>query len=387
MPSPPQPLPEPAAAAAPAQNSAIWQRGETGWLLQLAGDWQHGQPAAMPPPPAELGRGPVVIEAKNLAGWDARFAAALWQLLSSLRAAGVQVDLNSLPAGLQQILSLSLPAAGDNAVPAPRAERPNWVAQLGTGAQDWWRDARITLTFVGEVLIAVGRLLRGKGKMRGADLAFQIDQTGPRSVPIVALVTAMVGLILTYMGGAQLADFGAKSYIADLMTVSVVREIAALLTGIILSGRVGAAFAAQLGSMRANDELDALRTLGIDPIAHLVLPRILALMLVSPLLTAFGALVGLAVGWIAAGVIYGVASVDYLTRSMQALGGEHLAVGLIKGSVYGMLVALAGCRQGLYSGRSAQAVGEAVTQSVVKSIVWIVCAASILTVIFQRLGI
>jgi phospholipid/cholesterol/gamma-HCH transport system permease protein len=310
----------------------------------------------------------------------------LWQRLSALRAAGTPVDLQGLPPGLQQILSLSLPA--DDAPRAvPRGEPPHWVAVLGKGAQNWWRDARVTLAFVGEVLIALGKLLRGRSDMRIADFALQLDQTGPRSVPIVALVSAMVGLILCYMGGAQLASFGAKSFIADLMTASVVREIAALLTGVILSGRVGAAFAAQLGSMSANDELDALRTLGIDPISHLVLPRVLALMLVSPLLTAFGAVVGLAVGWGAAALIYAVPATEYVTRSMQAMSGDHVAVGLIKGSVYGMLVALAGCRQGLHSGRSAQAVGEAVTQSVVKSIVWIVCAASILTVIFQRLGI
>lgn len=385
MSSPPNPLPDEPAPA----RLAEWQRGESGWRLQLAGTWQargDGRPAALPLPPDELGHGPVAIEARHLAGWDARFAAALWQLLSTLRTRGVPLDLQGLPPGLQQIMNLSLPAA-DVPAPAPSAERPNWVARVGSGARAWWLDAERTLAFVGEVLIALGRLLRGKSDLRFADLAWQIDQTGPRSVPIVSLVSAMVGLILCYMGGAQLASFGAKSFIAELMTVSVVREIAALLTGVILSGRVGAAFAAQLGSMRANDELDALRTLGIDPIGHLVLPRVLALVLVSPLLTAFGAIVGMAVGWLAAGLIYGVDSTEYLTRSMQALSGEHLAVGLVKGGVYGMLVAMAGCRQGLYSGRSAQAVGEAVTQSVVKSVVWIVCAASILTVIFQRLNV
>lgn len=391
MPSPTHSLPD----EPPGAPLARWQPGDGGWLLQLGGDWKawpDGQAVAMPVPPDDPGRKQVAIEAQGLQGWDARFAAALWQLLSGLRVDGVQVDLRGLPPGLQQIMGLSLPAAapgGDTAVPAAAAaaKRPNWVARWGAAAQGWWRDARITLGFIGEVLIGFCRLLRGRSDLRFADLALQLDQTGPRSVPIVSLVSAMVGLILTYMGGAQLASFGAKSFIAELMTVSVVREIAALLTGVILSGRVGAAFAAQLGSMRANDELDALRTLGIDPVGHLVLPRVLALLLVAPLLTAFAAIVGMAVGWIAAGLIYGVASTEYITRSMQALTGDHVAVGLIKGSVYGMLVALAGCRQGLYSGRSAEAVGVAVTQSVVKGVVWIVCAASILTVIFQRLDI
>lgn len=281
---------------------------------------------------------------------------------------------------------MSAPAVAAAPVPsaagAPRA--PTWLARVGRRAAGAAQGLRLTLALVGDLLLALGRLLRGRSDMRGADLAWQLEQTGPRSVPIVALVSGMVGLILAYMGAALLQQFGAKSFVADLMAVSVVREIAALLTGIVLAGRVGAAFAAQLGSMRANEELDALRTLGLDPVSHLVLPRVLALLLVSPLLTAFAAAMGLVVGWAAAAQIYGVASAEYLTRSLQALNATHVGVGLLKGTVYGVLVALAGCRQGLQAGRSAQAVGDATTRAVVQSIVWIVSAASVLTVIFQR---
>jgi phospholipid/cholesterol/gamma-HCH transport system permease protein len=272
----------------------------------------------------------------------------------------------------------------------PRAGKPPgkaWFAPAGLRALAAWRDARRTLSLIGELLRAFAHLLRRRGDMRAADLAWQFDQTGPRSVPIVMLVSGMIGLILAYMGAAQLQQFGAKAFIADLMTVSVVREIAALLTGIILAGRVGAAFAAQLGSMQANDELDALRTLGIDPVAHLVLPRVLALLFVAPLLTVIAAAMGLLVGWIAAAQIYGVVSAEYLARSADALTGAHVGVGLLKGTIYGVLVAIAGCRQGLHAGKSAQAVGDATTQAVVQSVVWIVCAASVLTVVFHRLDV
>ncbi|MDT7835066.1 MlaE family ABC transporter permease [Aquabacterium sp. OR-4] len=243
-----------------------------------------------------------------------------------------------------------------------------------------------TLHFLGSVLQALGRLLRGRAQMRRADLLLQLDQTGPRSVPIVALVCGLVGLILAYMGAAQLQRFGAQSFIADLVSVGVVREIAALMTGVILSGRVGAAFAAQLGAMQANDEIDALRVMGIDPIDHLVLPRVLALTLIAPLLTAIGAVVGMAAGWLIAVSVFGILSADFLARSAQALSLGHLLVGLGKGSVYALLVGLAGCHQGLASGRSAQAVGQATTLAVVRGIVWIVAAASVLTVLLQRLS-
>jgi phospholipid/cholesterol/gamma-HCH transport system permease protein len=413
----------PPEAAPPAEPRAAWRSaGEGSWVLALAGDWRAADPLRLPEPPdgalstpiaaaAASARTPaggtastgtaesaapavaapqVQLDGRELSAWDARLPAALWQRLQPLQRAGATLDFAGLPPGLRQVLSLALPPPATTTAATPAAAAPDgpaWLRHAGERARGWWDDARQSLTFVGEVLIAAARALRGKGDLRAADLAWHVEHTGPRSMPIVALVSAMVGLILAYMGAAQLARFGAKSFIADLMTVSVVREIAALLVGVILSGRVGAAFAAQLGAMRAGDELDALRTLGVDPVSHLVLPRVLALLLVAPLLTAFGAAVGMSTGWLAAMWIYGVPAEEYLAKTRLALAGGDVAVGLIKGSVYGVLVALAGCRQGLYAGRSAQAVGDAVTQSVVKSIVWIVCSASVLTVIFQRFDV
>ncbi|MDP3204140.1 MAG: ABC transporter permease, partial [Hydrogenophaga sp.] len=211
-------------------------------------------------------------------------------------------------------------------------------------------------------------------------------QTGPRSLPIVALVSFLVGLIVAYMGAAQLQRFGAQNFIADLVTVGVVREVAALLVGIVLAGRVGAAFAAQIGSMRANEEVDALTTLGVNAVDFLVLPRVLALLIVGPMLTAFAAVVGMGVGWLVAVGLYGVTPLEYVYASAQALTLPHVLIGLLKGTVYSVLVALAGCLQGMSAGRSAQAVGDATTAAVVQAIVWMVVAASVLTVVFQQLG-
>ena len=276
----------------------------------------------------------------------------------------------------------ALPAAA--ALPIPVGLQ--WANRIGQQARRSTAEAARSLEFIGQVMQALGRLLRGRSALRWSDLAWQLEQTGPRSVPIVALVCGLVGVILAYMGAAQLQLFGAQSYIADLVSVGVVREIAALMTGVILAGRVGAAFAAQLGSMQANEEIDALRTLGIDPVDHLVLPRLLAMLLVAPLLTAMAALVGLCAGWAVAALVFGIPPLEYLTRSQQAVTATHLGIGLFKGTVYAMLVALAGCRQGLAAGRSAQAVGQATTAAVVQAIVWIVVAASALTIMFQRLG-
>ena len=296
-----------------------------------------------------------------------------------------------------------MPGAPLPAAPAPPATGPagalaavhRATAAIGRATHAALDDARTTLAFIGALLQAAGRVLagllrrRGRGvrsHLRGADLLAQLEQSGPRSLPIVSLVSGLVGVILAYMGAVQLQRFGAQSFIADLVTIGAVREVAALMTGVILSGRIGAAFAAQLGSMQANEEIDALRALGVDPMEYLVLPRVLGLLLVAPLLTAYAALVAVAAGGAVASVVFGVPIEQYGHKALQVLTLPHVLVGLGKGTVYGLLVALAGCRQGLHAGRSAQAVGQAVTASVVQAIVWIVVAASALTVALQRLG-
>ncbi|MCY7314396.1 MAG: ABC transporter permease, partial [Rubrivivax sp.] len=359
-----------------------WQ-GEAGrWALQLAGDWRGSGVALPEPPPALLleaheGQSTrLSIDGQTLGSWDTRLASALWQRLSPLMRPALVLDLQGLPAGLRQILNLALPgeapatpAAGTSSADAsststtstPPRTRPLQRALRGVGQQARASAARsaTTLSFVGDVLLALLRLLRGRTAMRASDLVWQIEQTGPRSLPIVALVSFLVGLIVAYMGAEQLVQFGAQTYIADLVTVGVMREIAALLVGIVLSGRVGAAFAAQLGSMRANEEIDALQTMGIDPIEHLVLPRVLALTLMGPLLTVFAALVGMAVGWGVAVLIFGVTPLEYVLKSAQALTLPHVLIGLLKGTVYALLVALAGCRPGLAGGPRAPARGAA----------------------------
>ncbi|MEO6276370.1 ABC transporter permease [Roseateles sp.] len=370
-------LPTGDAGRSTAVGNARWEGEGQRWRLVLAGDWAGD--AELPKPPAELkvaAGTQLTFDSSALSHWQPAFAAALWQALAPLARAGVALDLAGLPRGLQPLLALSLPQ--------PETAPKNTAAADEPAPEPEWRK---TLVFIGEMLAAVGRLLRGRSAMRLSDWLWQIEQTGPRSLPIVLLVSTLVGLIVAYMGAEQLQRFGAQSFIANLVTIGVVREIAALVVGIVLAGRVGAAFAAQIGSMRAGEEIDALTTLGVDPVEHLVLPRMLALLVTGPLLTLCAGVAGLLVGGAVAVFLYDVPARAYLTTTAEALAGWDLFVGLLKGSVYAVLVALAGCRQGLNAGRSAQAVGEATTAAVVQAIVWMVIAASLLTVIFQRLGI
>jgi phospholipid/cholesterol/gamma-HCH transport system permease protein len=374
----PAPLTPPAdAARSAAVGNARWEGEGPQWRLVLSGAWTAEAELPKPPPEMPVADGTQLrFDTSALSQWQPAFAASLWQALAPLARGGVALDLAGLPRGLQPLLALSLPQ--------PTAPRKKAAAVDEAAPEPEWRK---TLVFVGELLAALARLARGRSAMRMSDWLWQIEQTGPRSLPIVLLVSTLVGLIVAYMGAEQLQRFGAQSFIANLVTIGVVREIAALVVGIVLAGRVGAAFAAQIGSMRAGEEIDALTTLGVDPVEHLVLPRMLALLVTGPLLTLCAGLAGLAVGWAVAVGLYDVPALAYLATTREALAGWDLFVGLLKGSVYAVLVALAGCRQGLNAGRSAQAVGEATTAAVVQAIVWMVVAASTLTVIFQRLGV
>lgn len=356
---------------------AQWEPGPEGrWLLHLVGDWRGR--ALLPPLPDGLAPGSrLALRAEGLSDYDSALAAALWSLAAH---SGHDFDLATLPEGLREVLAL----AGPGQLPPPPAAE-SLLARIGRHTLARLALARVTLGFVGELLQAAVQALRGRSAMRRADLLFQLQATGPSSLGIVSLVSFLVGLILAYMGAAQLQRFGAHIYMADLVAVGVVREIAALMTGVILAGRIGAAFAAQLGSMQANEEIDALRSMGLNPVEHLVLPRVLAMTLMAPLLTAYAALVGCLAGLLVAVLIFDLEVFEYLSRTREALTLTHLGIGLLKGTIYAMLVAMAGCRQGLNAGRSAQAVGEATTAAVVQSIVWITVAASALTIMFQRL--
>lgn len=368
---------------APPGAGARWLGSAPRWCLALA------DTGPLPADPPGLASGHALhLQAEASTPWNTGLAAALWQRMQAWQAAGLQVDTSGLPAGLRDLLALACsgstaaapgaqaPAAADaGAAQRPQALQPALPAQEGR-----------LLVFVGEVVLASAQWLRGRAGPRGAGLLRQLDEAGPRTAPVSLLACALVGLMLAYMGGAQLGRIGAQNFLADVVTVGMVRELGGLMTAIILAGRVASAYAAQLATMKAGEEIDALRALGLDPVAHLVLPRLLALLLLAPLLITLGAAAGVLAGWPAATLVYGVSSGEYLQQCLQALTATHLWIGLFKGELYAGLVALAGCRAGLAAGRSAQAVGEATTRAVVDALVWIVAAACATTVVFTALG-
>lgn len=322
----------------------------------------------------------------DITRWDTSLLAFLTRLIGQARQQGMAPDLDGLPEGVRRLLDLAV------AVP-PKQDtgrgdtQTGMITQIGAITLKYLRGAPEMVRFLGEVTLSFGRLLRGKAQFRRTDLLLIIEDVGPQALPIVSLISFLVGLIVAYMGAVQLAQFGAQIYIANLVGIGMVREMGALMTGIIMAGRTGASFAAQLGTMQVNEEIDAFRTLGISPMDFLVMPRMLALIFVMPLLTLYSDLVGMLAGLLVAKTTFDIGTFEYYHQTVHALDLTQFAVGISKGTTYGILIAIAGCLRGMQCGRSAQAVGEATTSAVVTSILFIVVAASLLTIIYQQLGI
>ena len=250
--------------------------------------------------------------------------------------------------------------------------------RTGSAIIESFHGAPEMFEFLGEIIFSFGRLISGRARFRWSDLWAEIEEVGPRALVIVSVISFLVGLILAYLGADQLRLVGAQIFIADLVAIGMVREIGALMTGIIIAGRTGSAFAAQLGTMQVNEEIDALRTLGISPIDFLVLPRMLALMLMVPLLTLYSGFVGMLAGLLISTSIFDIGMFEYYNETIRALELKHLWV---VGPGARRLSARPAVRQ------KREAVGEAATSAVVTSILLITISASILTIIFYQLGI
>jgi phospholipid/cholesterol/gamma-HCH transport system permease protein len=357
----------------------------------IKGDWVlDAETPDLDPVLAQLGEGTginrLVFSTGALGRWDSLLMTELIRLLDYCAKQGIQVDTTTLPEGIQGLLSLV------NAVPeragARRHEiRMPWLEVIGKGGLRIYKDCQAQVVFIGEMALSVFALTRGKARFRWVDLWMYIQDCGPAALPIVTLISLLVGLILAFVGAVQLALFGAQIYIADLVGLGMTREMGGLMAAIIMSGRTGAAYAAQLGTMQVNSEIDALKTMGFEPMEFLVLPRMLALILIMPLLCLYADLMGIIGGALVTVSFFDVSLVEYLNRTANAVHIPDFTIGIVKCAVFGVLIALSGCMRGIQCGRSASAVGDAATSAVVTGIVFIVIADSLMTVICNRLGV
>ncbi|MCF8150102.1 MAG: ABC transporter permease [Burkholderiaceae bacterium] len=326
------------------------------------------------------------FDTSRLADWDSGLPSFVFVIGKLCMDRDIAVDFGGLPPGAQRLLAMAI-AVPEQELASRSDDAAGLLASVGAASLGFFHGAPQMLGFLGEVTLSLLRLLTGRARFRRRDLWLEIEEVGPRALPIVSVISFLVGLILAYLGADQLRLVGAQVFIADLVAIGMVREVGALMTGIIIAGRTGAAFAAQLGTMQVNEEIDAYKTLGISAIDFLVLPRMLALMLMVPLLTLYSGFIGMLAGLLVSVTVFDIGVFEYYTETLRALELKHFAVGLSKGTVYGAMIAFAGCLRGMQCGRSAEAVGHAATSAVVTAILLITIVASIMTIVYYQLGI
>ena len=361
-----------------------------GMKLELSGNWEFstGVPESGPllrellnNPPERLS-----FDCAKLGQWDSGLMIFLVHLIQDCQQHRIAVQSETLPAGVQKLLRLAF------AVPERKGTRravlgQPVLARIGNVTIEMHRNWNDLLTFVGEVFFGFCNFLLGRARFRYSDLFYQIEAAGPSALLIITLISTLVGMILAFVGAVQLRLFGAEIFIANLVGLGMAREMGAMMTAIIMAGRTGAAYAAQLGTMQVNEEIDALKTMAISPIEFLVLPRLLALCLTMPLLCIYADFMGILGGAIVSASMLDISFFQYFQQIQGFVPLKHFIIGIVKSGVFGVLVATAGCFRGLQSGRSASSVGFAATSAVVTSLVLIIVADAIITVLCQVIGV
>lgn len=311
--------------------------------------------------------------------WDSGTMAFVLKCHRECKNQSVVLNVQRLPEEVQTLFKLAI-SVPEN--PRESEGKKDYLKALKTvlgGARDG-------LHFLGEVSLGFQRLVRGRSDARWSDGMNFLHQSGPAAIPIVTLLSFLVGMILAYLGTVQLRQFGVEVYVANLVGLGMVREMGALMTAIIMAGRTGASYAAQLGTMQVNEEVDALTTLGVQPVDYLVIPRMLALIVATPLLTIYSNILGM-MGGAAVATSMDITPRMYFYQLSQSFTMHDVMTGVMKSLVFGALIAFAGCHAGMRCGRSSAAVGQATTTAVVTAIMYLVIADAGLNILFFHLGI
>jgi phospholipid/cholesterol/gamma-HCH transport system permease protein len=358
-------------------------------VLELCGDWLRD--GATPEIQGDSGdQTPSRYVTDKLGVFDSTLPAFI---LSQLRAvvnptlatAQPKPSLEGLPPNLLGLMELAL-AVPEQIDATQKPDASSELTKLGKLSIEVWASILAVAEFTGQSVLAFGRFVTGGARFRSRDFWMIVQECGAQALPIVSLISFLIGLIMAFVGNVQLASFGASLYVADLVGIAMVREMGVVMTAIIMSGRTGAAFAAHLGSMKANEEIDALRTFGFDPFDFLVLPRLLALVLMMPLLTLYANCVGI-LGGMLVGAAVGIPPVLFWNETLTAVTLTTSLLGVLKSVFFGAVIAISGCLQGMHAGNSSAAVGQATTRAVVTSITAIIVLDSAFAAIFTVLDI
>ena len=328
----------------------------------------------------------IVFDSEKLTEWDSNLVTFVLKVVDYCSQKKIDVVKDGLPEGVVKLLALAT-AVPEQKDARKSAARIPLLARIGGQAVAFGSALTEMVGFLGAIFLAFLKLFAGKARFRRVDLVLFIQECGVQALPIVSLISILVGLILAFVGAVQLRMFGAQIYVADLVGIGMTREMGAMMSAIVMAGRTGAAYAAQLGTMQVNEEIDALQTLGLSPVEFLVLPRTLALILMMPLLCLYADFMGILGGGLIGVGMLNLSLVEYFNETRHAISLVDFNAGLMKSVVFGIIVALSGCLRGMQCGRSSAAVGVATTSAVVTAIVFIIVFDGMFAVIFDILGI
>jgi phospholipid/cholesterol/gamma-HCH transport system permease protein len=357
-----------------------------GAVLELAGQWNLARIADIDAELAATGLPStrITLDGSRLQALD---TAAALALLMRVGAAGATIEaLSGLSRSHSRVLELTRAWLGDDA-PRPLRRPRGALAVLGRGAVRFGWSLHCHLEFLGRCAAALGEVIRHPARLRWKELAAQLQHVCIEAIPVVALVTFLIGMVLAYLFGTQAEKYGASIFVVDAVAIGASREIAPLLVAVIMAGRSGSAFTAQIGTMRLTEEIDALRTLGLSPLQVLVLPRVLASVFALPLLVFVGDVAALGGAMAISDPLLDVSPLTFIARVDSELAFRHVAIGLAKGAVFGATIALIGCRAGMTVRRDARSIGASTTSTVVQSIVAVILLDALFAVLLQELGI
>jgi phospholipid/cholesterol/gamma-HCH transport system permease protein len=364
-----------------APPQAVWKDEGGKRTLELSGNWQLGVRPEITGD--ENSHWPDSFDTERLGTFDSTLPA---YLLRKLREAEMENPaLEGLRDDLRGLMELALKVP-EREEAKSNEDEPHGITKLGMRSSKAWLSLMAFIEFTGETVLSTLRFFTGRAGFRARDFWVTVQECGASALPIVALISFLIGMILAFVGNVQLAAFGASLYVADLVGIAMVREMGVMMTAIIMSGRTGAAFAAHIGSMNANQEIDALKTFGFNPFDFLVLPRLFALVLMMPILTIYSNVIGI-LGGMLVGAGVGIPPQLFLTEMLSIVDLTQGSLGVIKSVFFGAAIAMAGCFHGMRSGSSSAAVGEATTRAVVASITAIIILDSAFAIIFTILDI
>ncbi len=327
----------------------------------------------------------IIFINNNLQKWDSSLLLLVFETICLAKDKKISYSIDSMPKNLQELITLAFAV---NRKPNHKtSDQKDFLEEVGFKTLNITTKIKTVCKYIGEILSSIGRWLSANSVMRGTDFLSALDDCGPKAIGIVSLISFLVGLILAFVGAVQLQMFGAQIYVASLVTIGMCRIMGAIMVGIIIAGRTGSAYAATIGTMQVNEELDALQTMGLSRIDFLVLPRLLSLLIAMPILTMLADFMGMLGGAFVGVFMMDLPYQEYWKYAIDAFSLKNFLVGIFHGFCFGFIIALCGCYCGLTCGRNADSVGVATTRSVVNAIVWMIVVTGIITVICQELGI